>query len=126
MDLAPAHRHGVYAVEEVLRTDGLRGPELLAAVFADEDYGKCFGGDAESLSWGVCVGRFVEEGRGDEVPVLELGLPALQEVALAEVSFVRIGWGEDQEQAVLAAVWCEAGVQDCSRARLAVSCVALA
>jgi hypothetical protein len=126
LDLAPAHGHGVYAVEEVSGSDWLRGAELLAAVFADEDHGEGSGLDAELLFCGVCGGVALVVDRGDQVPVLEGGLLVLQEIALADVSFVLIGRGEDQEQPVLAAVGRGAGFQDCSLASSAVSCVALA
>ncbi len=124
--LAPAHGHGVYAVEEVSWPDGFGGAELLAAVLAGEHNGERLPFYTEPASCGVRGRGVSEEVYREQVPVLEGRFVVLQEAALADVWLVGGGWGEDQEEAVLAAVGREVRGQDCSRARSAVSCAALA
>jgi hypothetical protein len=58
--LAPAHGHGIYAVEEVSRTEGLGGAELLAAVFADEHDGEGPPADPELPSGDLPSGAILE------------------------------------------------------------------
>ena len=104
--------------------DGLRGAELLAAVFADQYHGERLPTDTEPPSRGVRVGGVSDAIQHEQVPVLEGRSVALQEAALLAVQFVLGGWDEEQEEAVLAAQGF--GGQDCSRARSAVSWAALA
>lgn len=124
--LAPAHGHGVYAVEEVSWSDGFGGAELLAAILADEHDGERITLYTEPTSRGILGWGAPQEVQLEQVPVLEGRFVVLEEVALVGVRLVGGGGGEDQEEAALAAVGSEVRGQDCSRARSAVSWVALA
>ncbi len=124
--LAPAHGHGVYAVEEVSWSDGFGGAELLAAILADEHDGERLPLYTELPPRGVSSRGVPQEVQLEQVAVLEGCFLVLEEVALVGVRLVGGGGGEDQEEAALAAVGREVRGQDCSRARSAVSCVALA
>ena len=124
--LAPAHGHGVYAVEEVSWSDGFGGAELLAAILADEHDGERLPLYTELPPRGAPGRGVPQEVQLEQVAVLEGCFLVLEEVALVGVRLVGGGRGEDQEEAALAAVGREVRGQDCSRARSAVSCVALA
>ena len=124
--LAPAHGHGVYAVEEVSWSDGFGGAELLATVLANQHDGERITIYTELPSRGIPGRGVPQEVQREQVAVLEGCFLVLEEVALVGVRLVGGGGGEDQEEAALAAVGREVRGQDCSRARSAVSCVALA
>ena len=121
---APAHGHGVYEVEEPLGRDGLRRPELLAAVPADEDGSECAVLYPEPASRGGGFVRAVlEEGFRQEVAVLAAGLPAFEEVELPGVGLVVGGGGEDEEAAGVRGA---DPAQDCSLIRSSVCWAAVA
>ncbi|MEJ7842988.1 MAG: hypothetical protein WKF95_14590 [Rubrobacter sp.] len=109
-----------------MRSDGFGGAELLAAVLADEHDGERIILYSELPSRGVPGRGIFEEVQREQVAVLEGRFVVLEEVALVGVRLVGGGGGEDQEEAALAAMRREVRGQDCSRARSAVSCVALA
>ena len=122
-DLASAHGHGVYEVEQPSGDDGLHRTVLLAAVFAHEDGGEGAVFNPEPAPCGGgSFGAVLEKGFRQEVAVFGGGFVAFQQPDLADVGLVPGGRGEDEEEAV-------AGGrlrQDCSRTRSEVCWAALA
>lgn len=101
--LAPAHGHRVYEVEEVPGPDGLPRAELLGAVLADQDGGERAVLDAVAVSRAQGLSRVVlEKDGGQEIPVPKTSLVAFEQVALAGI---RPGFrrrGEEEEPAARA------------------------
>ena len=122
-DLAPAHGHGVYEVEQLSGGDGLRRAVLLAAVLAHEDGGEGAVFYPEPApGGGGSFGGVLEKGLGQKVAVLGGGFVAFQQPDLADVGLVPGGGGEDEEAAVAGR-----GLrQDCPLARSEVCWAALA